>query len=196
MPPKMPVSAPAPIRRNPWDRYASETDEEYRAFLDFLEMSRPRKVISLAHAYPTAGLSLWCRKNRWMERTAAWDEHLAGIELKEIEYAAEVAGREVGKVYTHLSKQSTDLLAIELALKLKEARERARTTGASSMSIMEIARLLDIAQKVENLANGRATSILRSDVDLSKLSPEKLEALEAILAEAETNGDEEATDPH
>ncbi len=184
-PPNKP-SAPA-VRRSPWEQYASENEQEFRAFLDYLESPLPRRVMALRGAYPTAQLGTWSKKNRWGERARAWDEHLAAIELKELETAAANKGRTRAVQLGNALDNLATYLERETAKMVRDSRGSVHTV----MKPNEVSRMVEVADKITRLDAGQATSILRSDVDLSKLTPEQLEKLDELLSEAVPDGDDD-----
>lgn len=136
-------------RPDPWDRMDGETDPAWAAFVAYRDMGLERSLSKLAQDLHKSKQLLggWSRKHSWQVRCNAWDREQ--------------------------DRQWQRELAVE---RRKAARRNIRTAGAamtiaggalthlaadpSKLKASDIARLMEVASKLESLAMGSPTEIV------------------------------------
>lgn len=175
-----------------WDRPApGETAKAFAAFAIYRDLGPDR---SIRRAKETAGGSsanhryweTWSSANRWPARAAAYDawldEHLVA---KRREEHLEMAERHATTARGTLALVGAQLSAIQQTeLARLRTLERLNATGAdvppellrSALPPSTLARLLDVAVKVERISAGMATEIEQS-IPAEDLTDEELERI-------------------
>lgn len=92
-------------KKTPWGRLPKETTPAYEAFRAYLEMGPERSLELVARdfAKTTRLMKYWSSTHKWVERAAAWDDHLAAIAQKKLEKATE------GRVTKWLNARDAEL---------------------------------------------------------------------------------------
>ncbi|MCS6782388.1 MAG: hypothetical protein RMI89_12115 [Gloeomargarita sp. SKYBB_i_bin120] len=66
-----------PLQEPVWERQRREPQVAYQAFCRYRDMGAQRRLELLLPAYPLKRLQRWYSRWQWVERAAAWDQHLA-----------------------------------------------------------------------------------------------------------------------
>lgn len=176
--------------REIWDRLDDETPAPWAAFQKFLHMpDRPRLLADVrpltttpdmpdGYAMPT--LETWSGDFMWFDRAAAWDEHLERARRRGVTKAVEKAGESMAKDRMRLLGKARKILEAKLDQLINEGK-----VDVHALNGHATIRLLREFNLLTRLEEGEATErVEEKGLDLSKLSDEKLAALEALLAEA------------
>jgi len=138
------------LDREVWDRQPRETTPAWQTFIHYRDME-PRSLRKVAE---TLGKTLsviahWSQRWRWQERVIAWDNHLNSV------YQAE---REKGQ-----KEMAENHIKLSKGIQAKVA-QRLRTLRPEDMSAGDLARLLDVAVKIERLASGAPTEHTKTEI--------------------------------
>lgn len=178
-----------------WDRRDDETHKSYHAFTLYLRLGPNRTLDEVRKALDRPDHYLrqvkeWSRTHDWVARAAAYDEWLEqALYERDRERAVELAERHgniaqralrLVEVELELYEQASEANSQRLAAKL-EAEEPLDADDLAalgpSLTPSELARLLDVAVKVERLAAGAYTEYVRTEAAVEDLSDEELRAL-------------------
>lgn len=144
-----------PLLREPvWMRQPKETAKAFSAFeifrnLDPFERSI-RRTTELMGRRNQAVLQDWSKQFRWQERKSAWDLHCEDLRAR----AQEKAVVEMGERHAHIAVET-----LKKVLQRITGDDVAGVTAidASKLSAQDLARLLEVGVKIENLARGTST---------------------------------------
>jgi hypothetical protein len=136
-------------RPDPWDRMDQETDPAWQAFVAYRDMGLERSLSKLSrdiHKNKTM-LGGWSRKHSWQVRCNAWDREQDRQWQRELANARRAAARRnirtAGAAMTIAGGALTHLAA-----------------DPSKLKPQDIARLMEVAAKLESLAMGSPTEIV------------------------------------
>lgn len=167
----------------PWDQYPGETGGDYQLFGYYRDLGLLRTVALVARAYsPAYGYGyLLALSHSW-----AWEERVEAYDL----WQARERDAKVSKLRSEQNERwALDQVEIgELQTQIVKAELeglRKRQLAGENIRPNELARLIEVLHKNQNLATGKATERVDGQIDLSKMSPEKLAGLEAMRAELE-----------
>lgn len=162
------------VNENPWDRQPGEPEDAWTAFWRWRDAS-PRPALA-KHA-AAVGRSYqavrgWAVGWGWDARILAWDQAVdAGRQSATMTATQEMAAR-------HIKLSQSVLDVVEHGLRKIKAD---LSTDFGRLKPQEIARLLEVASKLERLSRGEATERVEG-TDYSTLSDEDLGVLEEIAA--------------
>lgn len=168
---------PAP---KPWERQPEEPEPAFLLFQRYRDRRPPRGRVyeatkgAAGHVETLRLFQDW----HWKERAAAWDAHIEAIRLHEVEEVARVDARDRAKEHLLLTN---DLLQ----LALREARKWLRAAEESDMTLIkpaDLIKLTDLVVKLERLIKGQPTERVEHGRDLSHLTDDELEQVEALLS--------------
>lgn len=171
----------------PWDRQPGEGPQAFRAFAAYRDSGAGGKKRSLQKTadsltksngehYSVGTLKDWSRKWGWQARVDAWDdEQDREIQRELAKGVAQMRKNHVGIASTMLSKALTALQRIPV----------------DEMTSTDIARLVDVAAKLERISRGEVTErtegtqtiageVSLHQIDLSNVTDEELAALDEI----------------
>lgn len=143
---------------HPWDRRPKETPKSFAMFGAYRDLGPTRSLRDLDAREPATNLrqlAYWSKAHDWVDRTAAWDEHVD----RENQFFQLEAAAQMRREHT------------ELGHKLVEAAmERVRTINIEKLSVREVCMLADLGVKIERQARGEATA--KIDVNPTPEAPE------------------------
>ncbi|SMF96053.1 hypothetical protein SAMN02949497_3433 [Methylomagnum ishizawai] len=173
-----------PIPQQPWERQPGESETAYAAFRRYRDMpmgerSIRRSVGEDASAVKVRRAEQWSVDFRWVERAAAYTDHLDRIARQERERAI----RDMERRHAHSAQAIHAVVNAKLAAwnRTPEAREAA----AEALTPYQLARLLDTATRVERAALGHVPDPPPKKPDRSALLAELAE----VKAKAREGGD-------
>lgn len=135
-------------RPKPWDRQPGETDPAWAAFVVYRDLGLQRSTAKVQQAIGKSKRLVdgWSGKNSWVIRVQSWDAEQDRLWQKDL--AAE--RRKAAKRNIEISASMKDLAAAGVT-KLAEA--------PGQLEARDVARLFEVATKVEALSTGGATEI-------------------------------------
>ncbi len=171
----------------PWDRQPGEGPQAFRAFAAYrdsgangakrsLQKTAESLTKSNGEPYSVGTLKDWSRKWSWQARVDAWDdEQDREIQRELVKGIAQMRKNHVGTAKAMLEKA---LLAL-------------RRIPVDEMTPTDVARLVDVAAKLERISRGEVTErtegtqtiageVSLHQIDLSKVTDEELAALDEI----------------
>ena len=169
----------------PWDRQPGEGPQAFRAFAAYrdsgangakrsLQKTAESLTKSNGEPYSVGTLKDWSRKWSWQARVDAWDdEQDREIQRELVKGIAQMRKNHVGTAKAMLEKA---LLAL-------------RRIPVDEMTPTDVARLVDVAAKLERISRGEVTErtegtqtiageVSLHQIDLSKVTDEELAALD------------------
>lgn len=162
-----------------WEQLEGESDAEWAAFGEYRDLGpgRDLKTVCSKVGRSLATIKRYSSRHRWTERAAAWDAELT----RRGDDAALDEAEQIKRDHLRVLKKARRVAEKKIDA-LLEHPEQLTTFGA--------ARLLFAAVTAERLAIGEATERVDGTGawDLSKLSPEELEALEELRSKAQGEG--------
>lgn len=148
--------------REVWDRQPAETSRQYEGFQLWLSLpSHQRSYIGVqrrlrenGETHTSAGaISEWCQRNRWMERTAAWDSYTQkrfADELLEERLRARREASELGRSMRLKALEALQVLNATIYQKVRDPETgEVKMELRSSLSPNEIARLAEVGTRLE-----------------------------------------------
>lgn len=137
-----------------WSRQPGETAKAFRAWqtyrdLDLYERSIKKAAAALGRRN-TSVLEDWARRFRWQDRRAAWDLHVEDLAVRAQEHAV----IEMNERHAHIAVET---LKKVLQRVTGDDAEGVTAIDASKLSAQDLARLLEVGVKIENLARGTST---------------------------------------
>ena len=122
------------MSRDPWERQPKETDKSWEAFVKYRDMGAERSHVRLEQVLGKNKnyLAVWSKRNDWVERCAAYDNHVDQLALKEIEreyirsakMRAKSAMMTYGRGTERLGRISGKKLSASDALKMQDQGRR------------------------------------------------------------------------
>lgn len=158
--------------KQPWDKRKGETAPAFEAFVLYRDMGPKR---SLEKAASRVGktkqmLGRWSSEHDWQDRTAAWDEYLDRRVQEDNAHEHLEMNRRHGQLARMLQGKVV---------------ERLQGIDVDAIKPADLARIVDVAVRIERLAAGAATDIAAfTDLDLSKLDDKELADLEKLTEKA------------
>ena len=154
------MSEPAPQEEaplDPWERQPGEPSKAFSVFCVYRDLGARRSIKSACKQYYAADYAAnklrngqeWSRNWEWVRRSAAWDNYLD----RESRLAQVEAVREMNRRYANTARAV--LSKALLALKGMDARE---------LEPSDVARMIELANKVERLCHGEATEHTKQDI--------------------------------
>lgn len=124
-----------------------ETEQAFEAFEGYLAMPPGRRSLRKACALAGRSPALygdWSRTHRWVDRCEAYDRHMYLI----AQASRERSVREMGTRHARLARNILSKAAVGL-----------RNIDPSELSAGELAKLVEVAVKVERLSRGEASQV-------------------------------------
>ncbi len=165
----------------PWERQPNESDKAFQAFAIYRDMGangQKRSIRAVAQKLKksTTIIGRWSSNLNWVERANAWDDELDRLTREELT-----------KGIAEMRKRHAKIAQAMLAKALKGLQR----IPEDEMSSQDVAKIVDIASKLERLSRGEPTErtegkqivageISLSQIDLSKVTDEELAKLDAI----------------
>ena len=165
----------------PWDALGEPADV-YAAFRYFLACPNPRKLTSVAAAFPQVTLQTirnWAARWYWKERAAAWDRHLFAELDSEIEKQWAETAKNVAAAHLAAVRPLLAAITLDADKYLRQALESptpvARNIGQLTMALQRLV-------QIERLVRGESTErVEHTGFDLTKLSDDELRQAEDLL---------------
>lgn len=167
----------------PWDfQPGIDSGESFPIFSWYLQLSPPRrfKPVALAFGLSVQTVTNWAKRDLWIDRARAWDQHLIRMRHASTEEIYGQEGKEVAKAYLDTIRAQKMILDDQVDKLAKECLER----DSVRLKPNEIVRLSVETLRAERLLRGQATEIVGEELDLSQLSDEELAAYEALTSKA------------
>jgi|WetSurMetagenome_2_1015567.scaffolds.fasta_scaffold25325_5 hypothetical protein len=178
-----------PLATQPvWERQPCEPEAEWRAFLTYRDMPRPRsfRLVSGYLGLAQSRISSWAYAWMWKDRANLYDRQAFAAEWQE--HAAKQAARK--EESEALIDKATQLAYRELAHRLEDIDP---STGRplAPLKDAQLVRLVESVIKLDRLVHGESTEKIETtgSVDLKKLSDDELAQYMALLDKAK-KGDE------
>lgn len=141
----------------PWEVQDGETPRAFAAFVVYRDLGPRRSLRKTARVFYELGdddvpptspklrqLKTWSALYGWVGRAHAWDVHMD----EETRWDQVEAVREMKKRHATVANMA-----------LAKAAERLRVANAQDLSIVDAARLIDLAVKVERVARGEPDQV-------------------------------------
>jgi hypothetical protein len=163
---------------NYWDKRDGESEPAYDAFRCYRDQPRGERSLRKTAAELAKSMSLvtkWSRKQDWVDRVAAWDEHLDAITDKKLEESLLATRKRHRRVAERM---------------IEKALERLEQMHLTEMSAGDVIRMISEGVKIEALALGEATSRIDHTGFAAPAAGER-EALaqwEEVLTNADSDG--------
>lgn len=160
----------------PWDQYPGETGGDYQLFGYYRDLGLIRTVAAVVRAYAPAYSYAYTHTLShswaWKERAEAYDLHNArerdaAVAKLRADHAERWAQDQI-----EIGESQTQIVKHELA------SLRRRQLAGEVIRPNELARLIEVLHKNQNLATGKATERVDAGYDLSNASPEQIADLE------------------
>ncbi len=165
-----------------WERQPGETPRQFEYFLRYREMGRKRTVETVSKLVNKSASHLYnlSAEHHWKRRSDAWDREQDRLwELDQAEGRRTMARRHAA-------------LAVSVQQKIIEAL---KTLDTTKMTASDLARMLEVATRLERVARGEPTAILAhtgkdgGPIQLENLSPEEAAArTRELFEEAKRRG--------
>lgn len=172
-----PIDAPPP-----WERIPGETPKAYSAFLAFREMGSQRSLRKLAmsgdeRTSHLRQMATWSSQHAWVERAAAYDEHIA----------REGMAAEIEAVRQMRQRHAQAALALQA-----KALQRLQTLNPDHLAAKDVVVFIKEAVAIERAARGvEGPPIEERERREEGITVEELVRLqEALAARAEQSGRE------
>lgn len=158
-------------RANPWDRQTGESAPAWEAFVTYRDMGPARSLTKVAQelSKSDALMKRWSAEHAWVIRAAGWDaekDRVWQVELRAAQRSAAKRSIDLGEAMKKVAAQSLAAIA----------------TSGDTLKAGELARLLEVATRIEQLAfatipagpvDGAGAGGL-DEVDLEALSDEEI----------------------
>lgn len=138
--------------RKPWDRQPGESRQAHAALRAYLELGPTRSHVAVARELGKSAtlVARWSARWGWQVRTEAYDRHLDRAR----DAAAIAAREEMGRRHADLAMQMLDAVA-----------QRLSTLDGDRLRPADLARLVEVAVRVERLARGLPDRVEVGGVD-------------------------------
>ena len=124
-----------------WEMQPGESSKAFEAFVEYRDMPKPRSIRTVAQNLGKSAtlISRWSSEKEWVKRAAAWDAEQDRI-------------ARVAQLDEIVKMRKRHALIAEKALdKVSAALEKVQE---DNMSNSDIARLMDVASKLERISRG------------------------------------------
>lgn len=157
-----------------WQRREKETTVAFEAFVCYRDMGANRSLAKVAEKLGKSEtlMQRWSGQHEWVNRAADFDGHLD----EEVVDAQEKARREMAERHAKLAQAA-----------LTRVAQRLGDLDPEDLKPGDIARILEVATKLERLSRGEPSehvegTVTRRDLplDIQKLSDDELAQLEAL----------------
>lgn len=154
---------------NPWDRQPKETTQAYEAFDLYRHMGPERSVIKVAQKCGKyrSQIGRWSSKWSWVDRAAAWDQHLDKQAQKALEREEIAARKAMKKRHRDMGLSFQGIPAVfvnNMKTRIdawKAAGSDPKTCPVNDLSVKDIITLWVEGSKSELLSYDEATDIHR-----------------------------------
>lgn len=179
---------------NSWERLPAEDENAWNAFRAYRDQRPPRRTRNAGGVFSALDCAAWMTQHKWDARCKDYDRHMDRLVIAEREAVLKQSAREVTADHLLLLRDLRELAENEVSKFLDVSRQG---KGYPSVKPNEMIRLVDLVMRYDRLIRGQATSILETSerLDLSKLTAEELETLEAIRAKIAAPAEETPSDP-
>ena len=163
------------VRAAPWDRQPGESAHDYERFTTWLKAPEGTTLAGHARSLGLHPQSLYrpARRHSWRARKAAY--------LRSIVEAQRALGAAEWHETHKKQAAAWDMLLDHCITQMEGILTRQEQVTAS-----ELARILKMVTEAQRLMEGLSTE--RKELDLSGLSLDKLDQMDALLREAEEKG--------
>ena len=181
-----------------WDRMEDESSKAYEAFCAYRDLGPQRSVAKAVKNYVETTETKrrtkqrwwlnWSKKHSWVARVTAYDDYIE-LEQRKVQ---EQEKREMVRRHAQLS-----------LMMQQKGIQRLQSLDVNEVAPGSLARLLEVAVKIEREARGEPGEIQRQEhaggvlveheVDLDKLSNDEVATLVGLLKKAKDDG-QTATD--
>ena len=144
---------------NPWEIQLDETGKAFDAFRLYRDQGPQRSTRQVALTLGKSGalINRWSSQHQWVRRVALWDRHLDRQgQLEAIEARKDMASRHARVSSLVLSKAMQRLVGDE--------NNNVTALDLNTLTANDVARLIDLAVKVERVSRGEPDRIDRVDV--------------------------------
>jgi hypothetical protein len=175
---------PTDTLREPWERQENESVQAFEAFQLYRDMGTERSLIKVEQKLDKSHnlIGRWSKNHKWVARVEAWTDEQDRITRENL-----------SKGVTAMRKNHTDIATAMLVKALKALQK----LPVEEMTPADVAKLVDVASKLERISRGEATEKTESktelaggltvnEVDLSSLSDDELAALDEITGKIST----------
>ena len=130
-----------------WERQEEESTKAYEAFAIYRDLgpARSTRQVSQQLGKSRQLIGRWCTEYEWVKRCAAWDAE--NDRIARLENLAEI--KDMRKRHADLAKKALS--------KVAEALEDMKAEGISNS---DVARLMDVASKLERLSRGDVGDVI------------------------------------
>lgn len=163
-----------------WEKLPQESSKQFLAFTLYRDLSSNRSIQKVAQQRAESGphtskLKEWSVKYGWVERAAAYDEHLDEIKRsgkeKEIRELAAQNSIEIQRMNIRHT--------LEAQLLQNKAIEKLESLNIDDMKPQDIVKFYDTAVKIERLSRGMPTENIKQEQELTEvekdaINPEKI----------------------
>ncbi len=175
-------NAPQPKTHNLerlWDRQPFDSERQWAAYRVYLMQPMPRSVERLhkTTGIPLGTLTLWSKKNHWVNRALVLDNHIHNTWTEKVETYIEKRAEDYVDRHAAVLTDAFTLLQTELK-KYLEVSQGSDMPGLLRPS--DLIRLMEVTVKLERLHYGESTENIASKVDLSGLTIEQLRDLKEL----------------
>jgi hypothetical protein len=158
-----------------YDRQLDEPEDAWVAFYRYRDSTTPRRALSefaREAGFPASRLMAWATRYDWASRLVAWDQRVDSTrQAATLRGVEEMAARHIGLAKRMLALVEKGVERIENDFNVNQF---------TRLKAQEMARLTEVAAKLERLSRGEATEVVDGLHDYSKLTDEDLAALEEI----------------
>lgn len=126
---------------DPWERMEGESIQAFNSFVEYRDM-QPKRVVNRVK---NKSAKNWSQKYKWVDRAKAYDDFLDEIRRKEQQ-------KDIAKMRDRHAKVATEML--------DKAQTALAMLDPDDVSAQDIARLVDIATKLERISRGDAGEVV------------------------------------
>lgn len=170
----------------PWERQRGESPqatEAFRLYRDLGPQRSVRKVSEACHKNESL-LNRWSQRWAWVERAASWDDEVDRLaRLNAVEEVAEMHRRHAQLAVVMLNKVGMRLLGSE--------DNNVQAIDTNTLSISELARLADVAVKIERLARGEPETVV-AGAPAAGAAPDEYRAVSRLMSDDDLVAEAEA----
>jgi len=143
-PRKKPLKAPRREDIEPWEQQPDESSPAFDAFVKYRDQGLTRTIAKAATKCNKNAslLGKWSRVNQWGLRASAWDREL---------------DREWALEQRELRRKASQRNAKTASLAMQRVGQKLLTLTDSDLDASSLARLMDVASKLERLSLGEST---------------------------------------
>lgn len=144
-----------------WNRIQGETSKQFEAFSIYRDMGPERSISEVAKLWSESGatsrLREWATKNKWNQRTIAYDDHIDDIRrAKNEETIIEMSAR-----HADYSVQIQD-----------KAMDALNLIKPEDLKPHELIKWINVAVNIERLSRGAPTENIRQEQEVKEVKDE------------------------